>query len=254
MLEIVELSKRYYGTTALDHVSFVVRPYELAGYLGPNGSGKSTTAKILAGLLQPSGGRVLYQGRDVSRNLDEYKQVLGYVPEEPYLYSYLTGAEYLELIGELRAIPRRKLREKIDQFLILFSLYGDRFTPLSSYSKGMRQKILIAAALLHNPEIIILDEPFSGLDVSSTMVLRKLIQALAASGKVVLYSSHVLEIVEKVCRRVVILHKGRVVADDSVERLRDLMKLPSLEDIFSQLALEQNLDQVAEGLMQVIQL
>ena len=253
-LEVKELTKRYRAVTALDGVSFTASRGEVTGYLGPNGSGKSTTVKILTGLLSSSQGSVYWNGDRITDNLIEYKRVVGYVPEEPYLYSYLTGAEYLEMVGDLRGIPSAKLRHKMAEFLRLFSLYGDRFTPLSSYSKGMRQKILIAGALLHNPEIVILDEPFSGLDVSSAMVLRRLIQALAETGKVVLYSSHVLEVVEHVCARVVILHKGKVVANDTVDHLRELMSLPSLEEIFSQLAVEQDIDRVAAELVETVQM
>ncbi len=254
MLEIRELTKLYHGTLALDHVSFCARPGEVTGYLGPNGSGKSTTVKILTGLIEPTEGSVFYNGQDIRRNPLEFKARIGYVPEEPHLYTYLTGAEYLELVGELRGIDEKRLKAKIEGFLRLFGLWGDRYTPLSAYSKGMRQKILLAAALLHDPEIIILDEPFSGLDVNSSLVLRRLIQDLAAAGKVVLYSSHALEVVEKVCERVVILHKGRVKADDSVMHLRELMSLPSLEEIFSQLALEQDIGGVAGRMMEVIRL
>ncbi len=252
MLEVRNVTKRFSGIAALTDVSFTAHPGEVTGYLGPNGSGKSTTVKIVTGLLSPSEGTVFYNGRDIREDPIEFKRRVGYVPEEPHLYSYLTGEEYLEMTGELRGLPRKLIREKAGAFLRLFGLYGDRFVRLSSYSKGMRQKVLIAAALLHNPELIILDEPFSGLDVSSALVLRRMIPALAATGKVILYSSHVLEIVEKVCARVVILHKGRVVANDSVDHLRDLMNMPSLEDIFSQLAVEQDVDRVAADLAAVV--
>jgi len=252
MLEVRNVTKRFSGIAALTDVSFIAYPGEVTGYLGPNGSGKSTTVKIVTGLLAPSEGHVFYNGRDIREDPLEFKRRVGYVPEEPHLYSYLTGEEYLEMTGELRGLPRNLIREKATAFLHLFGLYGDRFVRLSSYSKGMRQKVLIAAALLHNPELIVLDEPFSGLDVSSALVLRRMIPALAATGKVILYSSHVLEIVEKVCARVVILHKGRVVANDSVDHLRDLMHMPSLEDIFSQLAVEQDVDRVAAELAAVV--
>jgi ABC-2 type transport system ATP-binding protein len=254
MLEVRELTKLYHGTVALDHVSFMARPGEVTGYLGPNGSGKSTTVKILTGLIQASTGEVLYRGQDVRRDPIAFKQRIGYVPEEPFLYTYLTGAEYLELAGQLRGLDGKRLKQKIEGFLRLFGLWADRYTPMSSYSKGMRQKILLAAALLYDPEIVILDEPFSGLDVNSSMMLRRLIQELASAGKIVLYSSHALEVVERVCARVVILHKGKVVADDSVEHLRELMKLPSLEEIFTQLALEQDVAGVADEMMRVIRL
>lgn len=252
MLEVRGLTKRYTGIPAVDDVSFTALPGEVTGYLGPNGSGKSTTVKMITGLLEPTEGEILYRGRPIHRNLVEYKRILGYVPEEPYLYPHLTGAEYLELAGDLRDLPAQALREKIGALLELFSLSGDRHSPISSYSKGMRQKILICAALLHDPDLIVLDEPFSGLDVHAAMVFRSLIRSLAAAGKTVLFSSHVLEVVEKVCSRVVILHQGRVVANDSIHKLRDLMALPTLEEIFSQLVTELDPDRTAGQIMEVI--
>jgi len=252
MLEVRGLTKRYPGVVALDHVSFTALPGEVTGYLGPNGSGKSTTVKMITGLLEPSAGEILYCGRPIGADLVEYKRILGYVPEEPYLYPHLTGAEYLELAGELRDLPPATLRDKIGALLELFSLAGDRNAPISSYSKGMRQKILICAAILHDPELIILDEPFSGLDVHAALVVRSLIPSLAASGKTILFSSHVLEVVEKVCNHVVILHKGRAVANDSIDRLRDLMALPTLEDIFAQRVTECDPDSTARQIAETI--
>src|SRR6266567_3514326 len=241
MLELRHVTKRYSGIPVVDDISFVVPAGEVTGYLGPNGSGKSTTLKMITGLIQPSDGEILFRGEPIDRDRIAYKQRLGYVPEEPHLYPHLTGAEYLEMVGQLRSLPERRIAEKVNGFLRLFSLYDDRYVPISSYSKGMRQKVLLAAALLHNPEIVLLDEPFSGLDVNSALVLRNLIHELAARGKVVLFSSHELETVERVSARIVILHKGRVVANDSIEQLRMLMSLPTLEAIFSQLAIEQDI-------------
>jgi ABC-2 type transport system ATP-binding protein len=245
MLEIRSLTKRYPGTTAIDRVSFTANPGEVTGYLGPNGSGKSTTVKIITGLLDPTEGEILYSGRSIQEDLIGYKAKIGYVPEEPLLYPHLTAAEYLELSGELRDLPERTLRGKIGALLELFSLGGDQDAPISSYSKGMRQKVSICAALLHDPELIVLDEPFSGLDVHAGLVLRSLLRRLAESGKTVLFSSHVLEVVEKVCSRIVILNKGRVAANDSIQRLRDLMAVPTLEEIFSQLATEHDPESIA---------
>jgi ABC-2 type transport system ATP-binding protein len=253
MLELRGVTKLYSGIPAVYDVSFVARAGEVTGYLGPNGSGKSTTLKMICGLIEPSDGQILYRGERIESNRIAHKQRLGYVPEEPQLYPHLTGAEYLEMVGLLRGLPERQLAEKIPGFLRLFSLYEDRYVPISSYSKGMRQKVLLAAALLHNPEIVLLDEPFSGLDVNSALVFRNLIRELAARGKVVLFSSHELEIVERVCSHVVILHKGRVVANDSIEQLRDLMSLPTLEEIFSQLAIEQDSEGIARQLVQLIE-
>jgi ABC-2 type transport system ATP-binding protein len=253
MLEIKRLTKRYRARAVVDDVSFTVPAGEVTGYLGPNGSGKSTTVKMVTGLLTPSTGEILYRGENINRDLLAYKALVGYVPEEPYLYSYMTGYEYLEMVGQLRGLPETKLREKINHFLMLLGLHSDRYAPLSSYSKGMRQKILISAALLHNPELIVLDEPFSGLDVNSMLMLRRLIQSLAEAGKTVLFSSHALEVVERVCSRVVILHRAKVVANNLVSELRNLMELPNLEDIFSQLVVEQNTEAVANEFLEAIQ-
>lgn len=253
MLEVRGLTKRYHGFTAVDDVSFCARPGEILGYLGPNGAGKSTTVKILIGLLDPSEGQVLWNGRSVREDLPEFQRRLGYVPEEPNLYPFLTGREYLQLAGRLRGMPRAVLEPKIDAFLRLFSLWDDRDAPVTSYSKGMRQKILLSAGLLHNPDILILDEPMSGLDVSAALVVRDLLQKLAAQGKTILFSSHVLEVVERVCSRVVILNRGRVAADDSVVRLRELMRLPSLEAIFAELTEERDPASVADRIMEAMQ-
>jgi ABC-2 type transport system ATP-binding protein len=157
------------------------------------------------------------------------------------------------MVGQLRGLPARPTADKIDGLLRLFSLHGDRHVPVSSYSKGMRQKVLLSAALLHNPELILLDEPFSGLDVGTGLVLRSLIQELAAGGKVILFSSHELETVERVSSRVVILHRGKLVADDSIENLRNLMALPTLEKIFSQLAVEQDTGAMSREIADLIQ-
>jgi ABC-2 type transport system ATP-binding protein len=252
MLEARALTKYYNHTMAVKGVSFSVRPGEILGYLGPNGAGKSTTVKMLTGLIEPSDGQIFYNGRTVYDDFTAFQRRLGYVPEEPHLYPHLTGREYLQLVGRLRGMERRILEPKMDEFLKLFGLWNDRHTPLASYSKGMRQKILLSAALLHDPEVLILDEPFSGLDVTSALVLRSLLRALAESGKMILYSSHVLEVVEKICSQVLILRKGEVVAYDSITRLRELMSQPSLEGVFSQLAQVEDGDALAGRILEVM--
>jgi len=234
-------------------VSLIARAGEITGYLGPNGSGKSTTMKMITGLIERGGGQILFQGEPIDRDWMAYKQRMGYVPEEPHLYSHLSGFEYLVMVGELRGLPVKPTEERINGMLKLLGLHGDRHVPISSYSKGMRQKVLLTAALLHNPELILLDEPFSGLDIATGLVLRSLIQELAARGKVVLFSSHELETVERVCSHVVILHHGKVVADDSIEHLRSLMSLPTLESIFSQLAVEQDTTAVSREIVALIE-
>jgi ABC-2 type transport system ATP-binding protein len=252
MLELRRVCKSFSGIPAVDDVSFSARAGEVTGYLGPNGSGKSTTMKMITGLIQMTSGEILFDGEPIQRDPIAYKQRMGYVPEEPHLYAHLTGLEYLTMVAQLRNLPAKSSAEKIDGLLRLFSLHGDRHVAISSYSKGMRQKVLLSAALLHNPDLILLDEPFSGLDVGSALVMRSLIQELASRGKVVLFSSHELETVERVCSHVVILHRGKVVADDSIERLRTLMSLPTLEEIFSQLAVEQDTAAVSREIAELI--
>jgi ABC-2 type transport system ATP-binding protein len=252
MLEVCQLTKRYGGIAVVDRVSFTIRPGEILGYLGPNGAGKSTTVKMIIGLIQPNAGRVLFHGRDVRENLKDFQHRIGYVPEEPHLYPHLSGREYLQLAGRLRGLDRPALEAKMDELLRLFGLWDDRHSPLASYSKGMRQKILLSASLFHDPELLILDEPFSGLDVNAALVLRSLIKALAGRRKMVLYSSHVLEVVEKICDAVLILRKGQVVAHDSVANLRRLMAESSLEGIFAQLTQAEDTDALAQRILDVV--
>jgi ABC-2 type transport system ATP-binding protein len=254
VLEVCDVTKRYGGLTAVNHVSFTVRPGEVLGYLGPNGSGKSTTVKMLTGLMPPTAGRILFDGRDIQEDLVAHKARVGYVPEEAHVYTYLTGPEYLRLCGRLRGVPAAALEQKIDRFLRLFGLDVDYHATLSAFSKGMRQKILLSAALLHNPSLIILDEPVSGLDVGTALVLRAVVRALAADGRIIFYSSHELETVEKLSTRVIILRAGRIVADDSASRLRELMAAPSLEDVFSQLAVQEDVEGMAAQLVDVARL
>jgi ABC-2 type transport system ATP-binding protein len=249
MLAVHRLTKHYGALVAVHDVSFEVRPGEVLGLLGPNGSGKSTTVKILTGLLRQTTGSVELDGADAFADLEAYKAILGYVPEEPHMYTYLTGPEYLRLVGRLRELPERALDDKIDRFLQLLGIYDDRYQTLSSYSKGMRQKILIAASVLHNPRIVILDEPFSGLDVSAARVLKGFVRALAADGKIVVFSSHVLEVVEQVCSRVVILKDGRIVGHDSVANLRETLRLPSLDAVFASLVAEEKIEERTSGLV-----
>ncbi len=252
MLEAEHLVKRFFGITVVDDVSFVVRPGEVVGYLGPNGSGKTTTAKMCTGLLETSSGSVRIDGKNIGDDLIGFRRRLGYVPEEPHLYSFQSGREYLQLIGRLRELPEKTLDPKIDTLLDLFGLEAAAHQSIASYSKGMKQKVLLIAALLHDPDVLIFDEPDSGLDVTTTLVLRHLVRALAQRGKAVLYSSHVLDIVEKLCDRVIVLHRGRVVADDSVANLEQLMTRRSLEEVFAQLVLREDPEQTARAVADVV--
>jgi ABC-2 type transport system ATP-binding protein len=252
MLELHGVTKLYSGIPAVEDVTFVARAGEVTGYLGPNGSGKSTTLKMIAGLIEPTKGAILFNGQRIQHEPLRYKQRFGYVPEEPHLYSHLSGLEYLTMVAQLRDLPAHPAREKIDGLLRLFALHNDRHLAISSYSKGMRQKILLSAALLHNPDLILLDEPLSGLDVNSALVMRSLIRECARRGKIVLFSSHEMETVERICSHILILHNGKIVADDSIERLRTLMALSTLEEIFGQLAIEQDTENVSRQIADLI--
>jgi ABC-2 type transport system ATP-binding protein len=253
MLELLNVSKRFAGSLAVDNVSFAARAGQVTGYLGPNGSGKTTTLKMIAGLLETTSGEIIFDGRPVRLDSIEWKRRFGYVPEEPHLYTHLSGLEYLVMVGQLRGLPDRPTSQRIHGLLRLLDLHDDRHAAISAYSKGMRQKVLLAAALLHNPDLLLLDEPFSGLDVSTALMLRGLIVELAERGKVVLFSSHELDTVERVSSRVVILHRGRVVVDDAIDRLRTLMALPTLEAIFAQLAIGQDSAAVSRQMADLIE-
>jgi ABC-2 type transport system ATP-binding protein len=254
MLEARNLVKRFFGVTVVNDICISVRPGEIVGYLGANGSGKTTTARMLTGLLEPTRGSTLFNGRDISEDLVEYRRHIGYVPEEPYLYPFLSGREYLQLVARLRELPVTLAEQKIGSLLTLLGLSSAGDQDISSYSKGMKQKILIIAALLHDPEVLIFDEPDSGLDATSASVLQQLIRTLASRGKAVLYSSHILEIVERLCTRVVVLHHGRIVADDSVARLEEVSGRASLDEVFGDLISRADPQQTAIEIADVVAL
>ena len=252
LLEARHLVKRFHGITVVDDVSFVVQPGEVVGYLGPNGSGKTTTGRMLTGLVEPSSGTIMFDGRNISDDPIAYRRRLGYVPEEPTLYPFLSAREQLRLLGRLRELPQAAMERKMNALLELFGMADAAEQSISAYSKGMRQKVLIIASLLHDPDLLIFDEPDSGLDVTTSIVLRHLVHTLAARGKAVLYSSHILEVVEKLCTRVIVLHRGRIVAQDTVQHLRALMSHQSLEEVFAELVLETNPEQTARDIADVV--
>src|SRR5260370_18621435 len=193
------LTKKEPHRGVVDRVTFTVAAGQGRGYRGPNGSGKSTTVKMLTGLLPATSGQILWDGADIRHDLIGFKRRLGYVPEEAYVYPHLTGMEHLELIGRLRRLPEAQVQRKSAELLRLLSSHPHRYTPTSSYSKGMKQRVLIARALLHDPDLLIFDEPLNGLDIASAMLLHELIAELARQGKTILYISHLLEDTEKVC-------------------------------------------------------
>jgi ABC-2 type transport system ATP-binding protein len=252
MLEARSLTKSYSSVPALDNVSFRTGPGEVLGYLGPNGSGKSTTVKILTGLLEPTSGSVFFNGRNIKDDLADYKRLVGYVPEEANLYPFLSGLEYLQLVGRLRGLSETLILRRAGAMLEMFSMKPHRHTAISAYSKGMRQRILLISALLHNPELLVFDEPLSGLDVLSAMIFRKLVAGLSRERKTIFYCSHVLEIVEKVCSHVIVLQNGKQLAYGTVEELKRFQEMPSLEAAFSRLVQEQDAEASAEAIIDAV--
>ena len=253
MLEVNQISKRYRGIPAIESVSFCVEPGKIVGYVGPNGSGKSTTVKIVTGLLEPNGGQVLFEGRNIHRDLAGYRASFGYVPEEAHVYTHLSGMEYLQLVGRLRGMDERAISWKANELLRLLGLESWRHSPISAYSKGMKQRILISAALLHDPKLLVFDEPLSGLDVVSARLFKDLLTQLAARGKAILYISHVLEVVEQVCDRVIVIAKGKILADAAPAELKTVMQLSNLESVFAQLVQQQDTVAVARELVQAME-
>jgi ABC-2 type transport system ATP-binding protein len=229
MLEVRNCTKRYRTIPAVANVSFTLAEGEVLGYLGPNGSGKSTTVKMITGMIEPS------------------------VPEEAQVYTHLSGLEYLQLVGRLRGMPEKLIETKARGLLKLFSLEASQYSAISDYSKGMKQRVLLSAALLHDPALLIFDEPLSGLDAVTARLFKDLLVLLAREGKAILYISHVLEVVERVCDRVIILSKGKIVADAAPSKLTELTKLKDLESVFAQLVQQTDTEQVARDLVGVMQ-
>ena len=253
MLELQSLYRSFRGIPAIEDVSFKVAPGEIVGFLGPNGAGKSTTVKIITGILRPNDGRVLFEGREIGKDMVGFRAAFGYVPEEAHLYSYLSGLEYLQLVGRLRGLSESLIETKATGLLKLLNLDSWQYSPISSYSKGMRQRVLIAAALLHEPKLLIFDEPLSGLDVVSARLFKDLLELLATQGKAVIYISHVLEVVEQICNRVIVIARGRILADAQPSELARLMRLPNLESVFAQLVQQQETRGIAQQMVEVMQ-
>lgn len=227
---------------------------EVLGLLGANGAGKSTTLKILAGILSCGSGKIRVHDFTLPENRNEVKRLLGYVPESAGLYESLSAKEFLELCGRLHEIEEKKLQQKISRLLEVLDLGKERFHRLATFSKGMRQKVLISAALLHDPKILLLDEPLSGLDVVSSVLVKDLLAALARDGRAVFYSSHVLDVVERVCSRVLIIHQGNLIADGSPEQLKTLWGQPTLEDAFRSLTQASPTDPLVENILETMKL
>lgn len=235
VLSIQNLTMNYGGKQVLNGINLEVTSGEIIGYIGPNGAGKSTTVKIMLGLIDDYQGKVMIFGQDIASGDPSYKKKIGYVPENAEAYDNLTAIEYLVFTGELYGMDRDAAKEKAERLLAQFELQEVGHSRLSSFSKGMKQKVLITASLLHDPDLLFWDEPLSGLDANSMMVIQEILAQLAAQGKTIFYSSHIMDLVEKISNRIVLLVKGEVVADSTFEELKEMSEEGSLSGIFNQL-------------------
>jgi len=248
LISLQQLTKRFGNQTAVDALSLEIPAGQIVGFLGPNGAGKSTTLKMLTGMLEPSSGTATVCGFDLRTQTIEVKRRVGFVPESGAVFESLTGLEYLEMVAALYAIAPDAARTRIKQFIVFFDLSFETLTDklLGAYSKGMRRKVVITAALLHNPPVVFFDEPLDGLDANAAVGFKALIQTLAREGKTIVYSSHILDVVERVCDRVIIIDKGRLILDGRPDELVTAHGAGTLERLFTQLTGGMELEQRAE--------
>ncbi len=248
MISLQNLTKRFGQHTAVDGLTFEIPAGQIVGFLGPNGAGKTTTLKMLTGMLEPSSGTARVCGFDLQRDTLEVKRHIGFVPESGAVFESLTGLEYLEMVAALYGIPQDPARARIQQFIAFFDLSFETLTDklLGAYSKGMRRKVVITAALLHNPQVVFFDEPLDGLDANAAVGFKALIQTLAREGKTIVYSSHILDVVERVCDRVIIIDKGRSLLDGKPDELVAAHNAGTLERLFTQLTGGAELERRAE--------
>ncbi len=254
MIVLEQLAKSYGAQEAVRGISLEIPTGQLVGLLGPNGAGKSTTIKMLTGMLLPTSGTAQVEGHDIVRDPLEVKRLVGYVPESGAVFEALTAREYLRFVAALYQIPEKEADLRIDRFAAFFDLAQADLSgkPLSAFSKGMRQKVVITSALLHNPKTVFFDEPLNGLDANAALSFKTLITSLARDGKTIVYCSHILDVVERVCERVIIIHEGRIVADGTVQALRDQAGEPTLERVFNKLTATENLLARAEEFARVL--
>jgi len=235
MIRAEGLTKRFPGKDAVRGLSFSAEKGEIVGFLGPNGAGKSTTVKMLTGMIQPSAGSATVAGFDIVREPVEVKKRIGYVPESGALFETLTGGEYLRFVADLHHMERRVAERRAEEFLDLFGILAERDQRLQEYSKGMKQKVLISAALIHDPEVLFLDEPISGLDVNAVLVFKEILKRLSAEGRTMLFCSHILDVVEKICPRIIIINEGSIIAEGTPAQIAARTGEKSLEEAFCRL-------------------
>lgn len=252
-IHIRNLTKSYGGNEVLKGINLDIYAGQIIGYIGPNGAGKSTTVKIMLGLIKDFGGEVEIFGQNIKTSGIEYKRKIGYVPEVADIYESLTAAEYLSFIAGLYGISEEVALKKAEKLMKIFGIDNVFNSRISSYSKGMKQKVLLISSLIHNPDILFLDEPLSGLDANSVMIVKEILSKLASQGKTIFYSSHIMEVVEKISNRIVLIANGEVQADGSFEELRDKSEEGSLEEIFNKITGFNEYIELAEEFVSIVE-
>ncbi|HUV98496.1 MAG TPA: ABC transporter ATP-binding protein [Candidatus Paceibacterota bacterium] len=250
-VELKRVAKRYADIVAVDYIDLDVKRGEIFGLLGPNASGKSTTLKMILGLVEPDSGSVKVLGIDAKEDPVAVKRQVGYVPETPRLYEFLTGLEYLDFVGDIYAMELSEKKMRIEEHLEALDLEGREGDMISSYSQGMKQKIALISAFLHKPKLLILDEPLSGLDPKSARIVKNLLGKLTAQGVTAITSTHVLEIAQAMCDRIAIMYEGRLLAVGNMQELRRKARMPrsNLEEIFLKLTGTGDIREVVEALL-----
>ncbi len=252
MIQCEHLTKLFHGKAAVQNLSLTVLPGEIVGFLGPNGAGKTTTVKMLTGMLLPTSGTATVAGFDVVRDPLEVKKRIGCVPESAALFESLTAWEYLELVADLHHLERQAAFRRMEEFLTLFGIYEEKDRHLAAFSKGMKQKVLIASALLHNPQALFFDEPLNGLDANAALIVKDLLRKLAAQGKTILFCSHILEVVERICTRIAIIHKGELISQGTAAEIVRQTQESTLEKAFGKLTGVHDTGAHAESFLQAL--
>ncbi len=255
VIRLKDLKMRYKadGDYVLKGVDLEILPGQIIGYIGPNGAGKSTTVKIMLGMVEQYEGTVEIFGEDIKNNPLSYKQHIGYVPEVATIYESLSGYEYIAVVGELYKLKRQNIYEKAEQHFVMFRIKEALYNRISSYSKGMKQKLMIIASLIHNPDILFFDEPITGLDANSVMVFKSVMKKLAEHGKTIFYSSHIMEVVEVISDRIIVLNDGVIVADGNFDALKASSHEGTLQEIFNQLTGFSKHDEIATEFVRVVE-
>ena len=247
IVTISNLQKNYGKKKVLHGINLEISSGQIIGYIGPNGAGKSTTVKILCGLISDFEGDIVIFGKDLRTNTIEIKRQVGYIPENAVLYESLTPMEFMEFIGEMRSLDPQQTRVKAEALMNIFEMKANLNQRISTFSKGMRQKVLICSSLLHNPDLIFMDEPLSGLDANSVIMVKEMLLHLAKEGKTIFYSSHLMDVVEKISDRIILIDQGKVIADGSFEELNKLSNDENLEKMFTRLTGNTNHGEKAEA-------